>query len=157
MAVQPFVKSVYQDLNESFSLGVSDVSFRKVYNERIQCRSTLPNECINFEIDGSKAPLVYLLKDMLFEFQIIITKKNKTPMTTMPEISVCNNLMHSLFCGFEMKVNNTIVTSDYNYMYKAYLLNLLSFDNLVKNTQMHMEGWYSDLATKFQDVKENAG
>ncbi len=143
MSVQPYVRSVFQDLNESFSLGLCDVSFEKVVTRRIQNKNTLPNEYLEFLLPQTSPPLVYLLKDTIFDFQVLITKKDRVPLTSMPQITVCNNLMHSLFSSLEMKIQNTTIGADYNYMYKAYIVNLLSYDNLIKNTQLRTEGWYS--------------
>lgn len=155
--VQPYVRSVYQDLNQTFSLGLCDVSYEKVINRSIEAKNVLPSNVIEFKVPQTTAPFVYLLKDAIFAFDIHLTKANKGELTAMPKITVANNILHSLFQSFELKINNTVIGIDYNYMYKAYVLNLLSYNNLVKNAQLRGEGWYSDVMGEFQEVESNGG
>lgn len=157
MSTQPYVQSVFQDLNDSFNLGYCDVSFEKVVNRRYQTKSTLPNDVIEFCIPHTKAPYVFLMRDCFFDFEVTLTAKDRTKLRVMPNITVVNNLMHSLFTSLDMKLNNTVIGIDYNYCYKAYLVNLITYDSMIKNSQLRTEGWSTDTYKEFQLVSSNAG
>ena len=158
MSVQPFVRSIFQGLNTSFTLSHTDVSFEKVVNRKVGTSSVLPADVIEFTVPGSKAPYVYLTRDIMFEFEVTLTAANKGRLQgSLPDVTVVNNLMHSLFCNFEMQLNGRTIGLDFNYMYKAYAFNLLSYDNLCKNSHLRSEGWYSDTVDEFQSVELNGG
>ncbi len=151
MSVQPFVRAIDDDVNAAFSLGRSDSTFDKVYNSLIEPTQTLPSRQLTFKVPSSTAPLISLIRDCFFTFDVKLTKPNKVKLEALPDLTIVNNFMHSLFSSVELEINNTQIGKEYNYAYKAYLINLLSYDNTAKYSHMRMEGYMPDTTKLFQE------
>ena len=70
-----------------------------------------------------------------------------------------NNTLHSLFSVVRLSINDVpiIKQPDY-YPYKAYIANLLSYSNELKNGQLATQGFYSELSGHWNtDDAVNAG
>ena len=69
------------------------------------------------------------------------------------ETSTVNNLFHSLFNNIDLYLNNKLISSSTDtYPYRAYIENLLSYNNESKDTQLKaLELWDKDTATHMQD------
>ena len=66
--------------------------------------------------------------------------------------SECNSL-HSLCSWCDMYLNGTLLTQSFNnYLYRAYIENLLSFTKEAKDTQLYSMLWYRNTAGFF-DVR----
>jgi len=63
-------------------------------------------------------------------------------------VSVVNNLFHSLFSSVDLYLNNKLVTANADtYPYRAYIENLLSYNKASKDTHlMALEMWEEDTA-----------
>lgn len=64
-----------------------------------------------------------------------------------PIISCSSNLLHNLFSNVEIIVNNITVTQNNGlYPFRAFLTNLLGFNDAAKQTYMRTEGYLQDKA-----------
>lgn len=111
---------------------------------------------IEFVVPGSGEYYTDLAMTMLY-CKTKITRIDATPMTTIDNVSLVNNSLHSLFKQCEVKLNDTTVSpSAANYPYRAYIETLLNFGNEAKSTHLATTGWYKDTAGSM-DTLANEG
>lgn len=122
------------------------------------------------------SPQIYLVNDIVLEMNVRLVERSaqKTPLDGAA-VGVVNNTMHSmiknvrlLVNGFPSKsatssllatrCNTAFPVSNYgdNYMYRAYLEDLLDYDEEAKKTTLFSAGWDSDRAGYF-DSPLNGG
>ena len=71
-------------------------------------------------------------------------KKENNAIGTAP-ISVVNNFLHSIFKNIKVKIGSTVVSTDSDkYSYRAYLENLLGFNQDEKNNLLRGDFWFND-------------
>ena len=123
------------------------------------CLSYMSNaeySSINFSILGNSTQYVKLSDTELY-VRIAIQKENGTPYKVIDE----NNqllplnqketgtpidfILHSMWSGVDIKMNNNLVSeSGTNYMYKALMEALLTYDENTKKIQLSHEGFTGD-------------
>lgn len=68
---------------------------------------------------------------------------------------VVNNLMHSLFSQVDVSLNQKLVSPSNNgYGYRAYIENLLNYNNEAKKSHLTSVLWFKDLAGKMDDLTD---
>lgn len=102
---------------------------------------------IQFNIPGTGNQYTDLAKTDLY-VRLSIKKPNgenfEQDVNTQTAIPI-NNVLHSLFSMVDVKLNQTLVsTSGTNYMYKAYIENLLNFNEAAKKIQLQMVGFTNE-------------
>ena len=141
---------------EIFTLPPTDTSvlsgrWQSYYPEsRIQRGSPIEFniETSNDYIDLSKCYLKMKVRVMQADGTSALADKKCIPI---------NNWMHSLIKQFSIKLNNTLVTQQNDtYAYKAYIQNLLGYDQDAAQSYMTCVLWYIDQTGKF-DVTETTG
>ena len=106
--------------------------------DKIEAKYALTNSTIEFEITRSNDRYIDLS-----EIQLFLQVKFKDVGNN--NISVSNNILHTLISNVEVKINNTTVSNTSSkYHYKAYIENLLGFNKESKDTFLKCEGWYDD-------------
>ena len=70
------------------------------------------------------------------------------------DISVVNNIFHSLWSSVSIKINDTEITDPSSgvYPYKAYLENLLSYSPDTKQTKLRAHGYIEDSSGRFDKM-----
>ena len=69
-----------------------------------------------------------------------------------------NNIVHSLFESVRLTINDIPISlSPNNYGYKAYINNVLTYSQIIKDTQLSQQGWYSDLSSHMDSDNNNSG
>jgi hypothetical protein len=101
------------------------------------------------------------LNDIFLEIDVSIPKiKEVLSSGGKPDCSPINNFAHSLFKNIELSIGvglkKTLIETGNYYAYKAYLLNLLNYDDDIKSTSLQSGLWIKDEAGKFDD-KSNTG
>jgi hypothetical protein len=97
------------------------------------------------------------LNHIYLKLSLQITKNNGTLFDSKEETpSIVNNVLHSIFKGCTVELNNQIVSSSQSYHYKSYLENLLNYQKNCAENYLQCEGWFLDEAGKF-DSNENHG
>lgn len=98
------------------------------------------------------------IQDAILEVRIVIQKKNGNLPDTNKNVSVVNNIGHSMWQAVRLTINDTeITTTGGLYPYKAYISNLLTYDTFVKAHQLSQQGWYTDTAGHMEPSDENDG
>ena len=73
-------------------------------------------------------------------------------------VAPVNNILHSLFESVRLTVNDIPISkSPNNYGYKAYINNALTYSQIVKDTQLSQQGWFSDLSSQMETSTNNTG
>jgi hypothetical protein len=100
------------------------------------------------------------LNDIFLEIDVSIPKIKELLSSVKPDCSPINNFAHSLFKNIELSIGvglkKTLIETGNYYAYKAYLLNLLNYDDDIKSTSLQSGLWIKDEAGKFDD-KSNTG
>ena len=69
-----------------------------------------------------------------------------------------NNIAHSLFESVRLTINDLPISiSPNNYGYKSYINNVLTYSQIIKDTQLSQQGWYSDLSSHMESDNNNSG
>lgn len=136
----------------------SDERFLQNTYHKIVPTSSIDGTKIEFNLQKFDAANVYLIQDTLIEVTIkIVTDKDILPVKTK-EVSVSNNILHSLFDQVKLTINDAPITSNAeNYPYKAYITNLFSFDSSVKAAQLSLHGWSTDYSSHMGPSSDNTG
>lgn len=112
---------------------------------------------IRFFLPAFTGAAVYILKDCYFEVKVNL-QENDAKLADTKVASVVNNTAHTLFKSCSMYLNDEIVNTDFdNYHYKAYIKNVLSYSNSVKQTQICLgaDNFFPDGAFMFDDTAAN--
>ena len=111
---------------------------------------------IEFTIAASPDAFTDLNESFLYLRLKVINKDGKN-LTESDEVSLTNNILHSLFSDVSFYIGDTLVEGGtHNYSYKAYLQNLLLNGNNTKLGFLRSSGWYNDTPGKLDGV-ENEG
>ena len=136
----------------------TDARFLQCTYQRIVPSSSIEGKTIEFNLDRYDAANVYLIQDTNIEVTVQITKNDGSLPAKGTNVSVVNNLMHSLFESVRLTINDLPITvSPNNYPYKAYISNCLTYSASVKAAQLACQGWYSDLASHMNPGETNIG
>ena len=107
---------------------------------------------IEFFIRGADG--IYLdLTSSKFEIKVKITLENGNDLPDGDPVGPINDLLNTMFQTVEMELGGVLV-SDPNtkYSYRAYLENIINFNNLVQTTRLRCEGWVKDSAAHINDT-----
>ena len=91
------------------------------------------------------------LANTLLEVKCSIRKADGTKIDAHSHVGPVNTWMHTLFSKIDVTMGNTVVTSQENYPYKAYLENLLSYSPAAKDSHLRTCLFYKDTAGKLDD------
>ncbi len=87
-----------------------------------------------------------------------IIKGDGTPVAAAGEVSPCNNVLDSMFQQIDVELGDKQVSDNNNmYMYRAYMVNTLSYSEEAQKTWMRGAGYVKDTAKKFAIVERAAG
>ena len=116
---------------------------------------------MTFNIDALSDAYIDLSETYL-SLKVSIRKKDVADNTKSTEfkeddkIGPVNNFMHSMFSQVEVKFNSTsIENSNSFYPYRAYIENLLNYDEGLKNSFLQNELFYDDTAGSMEEFKLN--
>ena len=138
-------------------------SIEKEYYQDVSSDSTTADSrTLEFNISGSTGVCLDLAKSYL-KLKVKVTKADGTALAAAAEkdgknVSVVNNMFHSLFSNIDVSLNDIYVTRSYsNYPYKAYLQNLLTYSiNSKIKGFLKCEGWFTDESGKYEDITSKA-
>ena len=86
-----------------------------------------------------------------------IIKGDGTAVAAAGEVSPCNNVLDSMFQQIDVELGDKQVSDNNNmYMYRAYMVNPLSYSEEAQKTWMRGAGYVKDTATKFAVVERAA-
>lgn len=136
----------------------SDERFLQNTLHKVVPSSSIDADIINFNLQKWDAGNIYLIQDTLIEVRVkIVTNTGALPEKTK-EVSVANNILHSMFESVRLLLNDTPITvNGSNYPYKAYVTNCLSYDSLVKLSQQTLQGWSADYSSHMGASTSNSG
>lgn len=89
----------------------------------------------------------------------LITKSDGVTLPdTSKKVAPINNIAHSLFESVRLTINDIPISlSPDNYGYKAYINNVLTYSQIIKDTQLSQQGWYTDLSSHMDSENNNSG
>ena len=126
------------------------------YFQDINCEPFSHGSPIIFNVAGSNHEYIDMAKSYVTFSLHVVQNANDASLAdtndrTGASLSIVNNFMHSCFSTVELSLNGIYVTRAFsNYPQKAYLMNLLTYDeNLKSSSQLQCEGWSTDEPTKF--------
>ena len=117
---------------------------------------------------GDKQPIVFvangvpnqcwLLHKSYISVSCKLVKPDDTNIAAGVDVSLCNNVIHSIFSQIEVELNDKQV-SDNNSLYpvKAYFENVLCYSKEAQDTWMLLEGFIKDTAGKMDVFTRDAG
>lgn len=144
--------------NSFFSNLPTDARFLQNTFQKIVPSSSINGKIIEFILPRFDAANIYQIQDTYVEVRFLITKANNDLPDTAKVVGPINNIVHSLFEGVRLSINDVCITqSADDYHYKAYITNCLTFSTSVKSAQLQGQGWYSDLSGHFGPTATNTG
>lgn len=103
---------------------------------------------IEFEINGSADEYIDLNSIELSLIVKVVNKTGDADIGSTDIIAPVNNWMHSMFQDVSLTIGDTVVEGgNFQYPYKAYLSNLLNYDQESKRSHVKVAGWDKDTAT----------
>ena len=110
--------------------------------------NALTNNTTTFDFTFEPTSLYTNLNDVLLYLQYEVVQANGQHITDAQEAAPVNNIAHSLFSSVQMLINGEKITSNNDeYPYKAYMLDLLSKDDGLKETWLKgCHRWHQDTA-----------
>lgn len=115
---------------------------------------------IEFTVSGTTEDYLDLAHTMLkLQVELINTATlSDAQKTHIATIGPINNLLHSLFSQVDVYLNQTLVSPPHNnYAYRAYIENLLNYDETAKNTHLGTVLWAADTAGHMDSFTNNEG
>ena len=117
--------------------------------------------CIQFQISGNATQYVDLSRTELY-MKLRVKKKDGTDFTGDESGLPINNIFHTMWATCDIKLNKVCVsTSGNNYMYKAYIENLLNYNYNAQKYQLQSIGFAHDSrnfdARRFNETPVNNG
>ena len=114
------------------------------------------NAPMQFVVQGSGADY-YDPSDMRLKLKVKLIKVGDDAIANTDDVAPINDIANTMFSQVDVVLNDTVISQSTNmYPYKAYLSNLLGNSDDIKQTQLYMEGWETDLPGKF-DAADNTG
>ena len=120
------------------------------------------NSIVSMESSGTQlifclnpldAPLVYDVSDVLIKLTVSILKQDGTLPDTSAMVFPVNSSCLSCFESLSMKINDVPISlCEKYYNYKAYIQNLISFNEEVKDTNLYLSGWITDNYTRAHGI-----
>lgn len=112
---------------------------------------------IEFHIPGSAEEFVDL-DSVFLKVAFNYSGKKGANAATDDDLSVVNNLLHSMFEKVELSIQSTIVNPNSSlYPYRAYIENLLGYSAEAKNTYLAISGWdINDADSATDPIKRRA-
>lgn len=159
--LQPAASFQAQEYSQSFFREVpTDSRFIQCSYKKIAPSTSVEADIIVFDLQKFDAGNIYQIQNACLEVVCKITKADgKSLPDTGKTVFPVNNTLHSLFSVVRLSINDVpiIKQPDY-YPYKAYIANLLSYSNELKNGQLATQGFYSELSGHWNtDDAVNAG
>jgi hypothetical protein len=144
--------------NSFFAKYPTDARFLQCTYHKFVTSSSLDSSSIEFCLDKFDAANIYLIQDTVCEVNINILKANGSLPDPEARVAPVNNMLHSLFEGITLTINDTPVTvSKLNYPYKAYISNCLTYNSAVKASHLSTQGWHTDFAGDMGPSEGNSG
>lgn len=138
---QNWIQSLFQNRD-------TDTRFENVRYHCFQSVESLTNaRQISFNLPRFLGPNCYLPNKLMLKVQVKITDSatNVVPASDK-KIGPINNVLHSLFSTCRVWLGETPITKNPdNYAFKAYIIDLLSFDGFAKYTWLQAQGFYQDV------------
>lgn len=98
------------------------------------------------------------LSHTLLSVKVKITKSDGSNLASTSDVAPVNNFLHSLFEQVDIFLNQKLISSSTsNYMYRAYIECLLNYGSDSKKTHLTGSLFYSDTASKMDDLANNQG
>lgn len=115
---------------------------------------------IEFTVPGTNEDYLDLAHTML---KLQVSLYNVSDLTDAHKAHVgtigpVNNFLHSLFSQVDVNLNQTLVSPpNNNYAYRAYIENLLNYDDTAKKSHLESALWVSDTAGHMDSFTNNSG
>jgi hypothetical protein len=110
------------------------------------------NLAIEFNVLGCGQDYIDLASSLLY-VQAKIVRADGADIDHTDDVGPVNLTLHSLFSDVQLKLNDTVVSSnDSNYAYRAYLEALLSFSPDAKTSQLTAALYYKDTPGSMDDA-----
>lgn len=137
-----------QEYAQSFFRSIpTDSRFLQCTLQKFPPSTSVESDTIIFDLNKFEAGNIYQIQNASLEVWCKITKANGDLPDKDKKVWPVNNVLHSLFSIVRVSINEVpVVKQPDNYPYKAYIGNLLSYSNELKNGQLATQGWYSDLS-----------
>ena len=150
LQIEPNVILAHNFTDDAFREQVSDLRYSEIrYNTFGPLEAIADQDSFAFEIPAKFGNNEIRLQEMILSVGVKLRINGTTAAPSQGmQISFVNNIFHSLFKSVEVTFGPDAVSTNKantsNYRYKAYLINLLSYDTSAKAAHLQCEGWYDD-------------
>ncbi len=127
------------------------------FQELLPVNSISNGKKIEFFLPRFSGPHMYLISDAYLRASITLTKSDGSLPAASAEISPANNILHTLFSECRVYLEDHLVNeSNENYAYKAFLIDILSYDSNAKYSFLQAQGFYQDAPNHMDASAGNA-
>ncbi len=100
---------------------------------------------------------MYLIHDAYLKVDITLSKSDGSVPAATAEIAPANNILHTLFSESRLYLEDILINdSNENYAYKAFLIDLFSYDSNAKYSFLQAQGFYQDAPNHMDASAGNA-
>jgi hypothetical protein len=111
-----------------------------------------PDTPIEFHIPANSDHYIDL-KNTELHLKVKLTKGDGAALIDTEKSALVNNALHSIFSDVTVSLNSKVLNNSANlYPYRAYIEELLSYNNEAKLTRGNCQMWYADTAGKFDSL-----
>jgi len=135
---------------------VDETRFSVQWQER-QPTGGFDSSFITFEFSQQVYPLCYEISSLLLsvKFKIVDSQSNNIVPQATETVAGINNMLHSLFESVCLSLNGqTVSSTPDHYYYKAYLENLMTFDENVKTSWLQSAGFGASALSELKPSNE---
>jgi len=112
------------------------------------------NGIIAFDFDKLEYPYCYEISSLLLSVKFKIVDENGALPQPTDNVVGINNMLHSLFTNVVLSINGEkVTTGGTEYHWRAYLQNLMNYDNTVKKSWLQSAGYGDDNPGFFNQAK----
>jgi hypothetical protein len=138
-----------------FTLPPTQLSIQDYVYDNVKAHPSFTENTVTFDITGDSSNYLDLASTELW-VKLRLKKKPagssvaedaKFTGSDQSDVGPANNILHSIFQQCQVYINGKeCENSNSTYMYKAYLINLLSYNKEAKETFLYSEGFIKDTA-----------
>lgn len=136
----------------------TDSRYENVDIQRFKPDSSIDDGSCVFTMKRQLSKNVYMVHECGLEVKVMLKDESGNPPDVDARVAPVNNVLHSLFSSVQVQLEDVHVNpSPDNYMYKAYIQNVLGYGVEAQSNHLQAHGWYKDTTTQFESTGTGNG